>query len=160
ASVADDPLGPQCEPRRGARQGNPRARRRNPVGPVPIRIGIGSLVHEASGFVEKPFDLDDLKRCPLYFGEEVIAKARTLGTAFPGFLALDAPDGEWVPLLSSMLPGGAGVMTGEAYGWIKSQFRDALTGAGRLDGCLLSIHGGMMASGEGLDDADADFLES
>jgi microcystin degradation protein MlrC len=127
---------------------------------VPLRIGIGSVVHEASAFVQVPFGLDDLHRHPLYFGQEVIDKAGSLETAIPGFLDLDDPDVELIPLLSSMLPGGAGLMTLDAYEYIRGELLEAVRRAGRLDGCLLSLHGGMMAAGDGLDDADADLLEA
>lgn len=124
-----------------------------------LRIGIGSIVHEASGFVEKPFSLEDLHRHPLYFGQEVLDKAGTLETAIPGFVSFEDPEVEWVPLISSMLPGGAGLMTSDAYAYVKRELYEASRNAGRLDGCLLSLHGGMMAEGDGLDDADADLLE-
>jgi microcystin degradation protein MlrC len=126
---------------------------------VALRISIGSIVHEASGFVLEPFGLPDLRRHPLYFGQAVLDKAGTLETAIPGFLSLDDPDVEWVPLISSMLPGGAGRMTAEAYAYVKGELLAAVRQAGDLDGCLLSLHGGMMAEGDGLDDADADLLE-
>lgn len=122
-----------------------------------MRIAIGSVVHEANTFRPEVLDWDEVQSNPLLLDEEVIAKAGTLETAINGFLAAGT-DAEWVPLISSALPGGAGRLSLRAFEGLREAFVSRIARAEKLDACLLSIGGGMVVDHPDLEDADGHLL--
>jgi microcystin degradation protein MlrC len=123
-----------------------------------LRIGIGGIVHEASTFSTVRFGPDEIRACPFHDGQAVIERAATLETAIPGFLQLDDPEVEWVPLLTSFAPSG-GQLTVAGYEWLRDQLFTRIRAAGHLDGCLLSLHGGMVIDHPAMLDADGILLQ-
>jgi len=124
-----------------------------------LRVAIGSVVHEANTFSSRRIDWPDLQASPFLRGDEVIARAASLETAVPGFLGLaDRAEVEWVPLVSSAPPAGAGRLTVAALERLRDELTGRLAAAGHLDACLLSLGGGMVADREDLEDADGHLL--
>ena len=123
-----------------------------------IRIGVGIVVLEGSSFNPTRFDVADIKERPLYYGPDVLTKGLTLDTALSGFLSLDDPEVEWVPLIACFAPGA--ILTGAAYAFVREALEQAVAEAGHLDGCLMSMQGTMGAEGPGLEDGDGDLLEA
>jgi microcystin degradation protein MlrC len=122
-----------------------------------LRIAVGSVIHEANTFAPRMLEWDDVMSYPFLLGDEVIEKAATLESAIPGFLRIGG-DIEWVPLISSALPGGSGRLSKAAFGELCEILTSRIRAAGHLDACLLSIGGGMVADGEDLGDADGHLL--
>jgi microcystin degradation protein MlrC len=118
-----------------------------------LRIAVGSIVHEANTFTPHVLEWPDIEAQPFLTGEDVIDRAESLESAIPGFLAVDA-EVEWVPLLSSALPGGSGRLTVAAFERLRDELTGRIVAAGELDACLLSIGGGMVVDREGMEDAD------
>jgi microcystin degradation protein MlrC len=100
---------------------------------------------------------NDVMSFPFLCGDEVIENAATLESAIPGFLRI-GDDIEWVPLISSALPGGSGRLSRTAFGELREILTSRIRAAGHLDACLLSIGGGMVADGDDLGDADGQLL--
>jgi microcystin degradation protein MlrC len=121
-----------------------------------LRVAVGSVVHEANTFTPARVSWADIEGGTVLRGPELMDPARALDTAIPGFLRL--PDVEWVPLVSIAVPGGAGKLTVDAFEHIREEFTSRARAAGRLDACLLSIGGGMVADREDLEDADGELL--
>jgi microcystin degradation protein MlrC len=120
-----------------------------------LRIAVGSFVHEANTFTTERADRADVEAHYCVTGDEVIAGAARFDTAISGFLAVsEAADVEWVPLMSAGLPGGAGMLTGAAFEWLRTTLTDRLATASPLDACLLSIAGGMVVDRDGMEDGD------
>jgi microcystin degradation protein MlrC len=122
-----------------------------------LRIAVGSVVHEANTFSPLIIDWDDVQSHPFLVDEAVISEAGSLETAIEGFLAVDA-EVEWVPLVSSALPGGAGRLSLDAFEGLREGLVSRIEAAGRLDACLVSIGGGMVVDHPGLEDADGHLL--
>jgi len=122
-----------------------------------MRIAVGSVVHEANTFRPDVIDWDGVRSNPFLVDKAVIEESGTLETAIEGFLAA-GEDVEWIPLVSSALPGGAGRLTLDAFERLRDAFVSRLAGAGRLDACLLSIGGGMVVDQPELEDADGHLL--
>src|SRR5205085_422285 len=122
-----------------------------------LRVGIGGIVHEASTFSTVRFGPDEIRACPFHDGQQVIERAATLETAIPGFLQLEDPEVEWVPLLTSFAPSG-GQLTVDGYEWLRDELFTRIRAAGHLDGCLLSLHGGMVIDHPDMLDADGSLL--
>lgn len=126
-----------------------------------MRVAIGSIVHEANTFSPQRVDWTAVQTHPFLAGDDVIARAASLDTAIPGFLTLaDRTEVEWVPLISSALPGGAGPLTVDAFERLRDELVGRLARAGRVDACLLSMGGGMVADREDLEDADGLLLSA
>jgi microcystin degradation protein MlrC len=123
-----------------------------------LRIAVGSVVHEANTFSPRIVDWDEVRGAhPFLADDEVISRAGSLETAIEGFLAVEG-EIEWVPLISSALPGGAGCLSLEAFEGLREALVSRIRGAGPLDACLLSIGGGMVVDHPGLEDADGHML--
>lgn len=125
-----------------------------------LRIAVGSVVHEANTFTPARIEWRDFERHLFRTGEEVIAMADPTETAISGFLSAGVHDVEWVPLLSTGLPGGAGTLTVGVLDRLRHEFTSRIHAAGHLDACLLSIGGGMVAEREDLEDADGALLSA
>src|SRR5215468_5981741 len=111
-----------------------------------MRVAIGSIVHEANTFSPTRTAWSDVQAHPFLAGAEVITRAATLDTAIPGFLGLaERTEVDWVPLISSALPGGAGPLTVDAFERLRDEFTRRVAAAGPVDACLLSMGGGMVA---------------
>ena len=123
-----------------------------------MRIAVGSVVHEANTFSPRFVDWDDVRANPFLVGDEVIAQAGSFETAIEGFLSFEGEEVEWVPLISSALPGGAGSLTPAAFDGLRHALLSRIAAAGPLDACLLSIGGGMVALDPGPEDADGRLL--
>jgi microcystin degradation protein MlrC len=126
-----------------------------------MRVAIGSIVHEANTFSPRRMRWSDVQAQPFLAGDAVITGAATQDTAIPGFLGLAGrTEVEWVPLISSALPGGAGPLTVDAFERLRDEFTGRLAAAGPVDACLLSMGGGMVADREDLEDADGLLLSA
>lgn len=123
-----------------------------------LRVAVGSVVHEANTFSPRIIGWDEVRSShPFLVDDAVISEAGTLETAIEGFLAVEA-DVEWVPLISSALPGGAGCLSLDAFEGLREALVSRIHRAGPLDACLLSIGGGMVVDHPGLEDADGHLL--
>ena len=123
-----------------------------------LRVAVGSVVHEANTFTSRRTGWEDIQANPFLTGDDVVASAATLETAVSGFVRVaERADVELVPLLSAV-PGGAGRLTVAAFERLREEFTSRLAAAGRLDACLLSLGGGMVADREDLEDADGELL--
>lgn len=123
-----------------------------------LRIAVGSVVHEANTFSTRRIDWSDVISNPFLTGQDVISRASSMDTAIPGFLETADPEIEWVPLLSSALPAGAGRLTVAAFEGLRRAFTERAHAAGHLDACLLSIGGGMVGDRHDMEDADGQLL--
>jgi microcystin degradation protein MlrC len=119
-----------------------------------LRIAVGSFIHEANTFTSGRAEWSDIEAHYSVAGREVVTAAARYDTAIPGFLAIDDPAVEWVGLLSAGLPGGAGMLTAEAFERLRSAFLAQIAAAGPLDVCLLSIAGGVVVDRDGGADGD------
>jgi microcystin degradation protein MlrC len=123
-----------------------------------LRVAVGSVVHEANTFSPRRINWADIQANPFLTGDDVVARAATLDTAVPGLMRIaEWADVELVPLLSAV-PGGAGRLTVAAFERLRDELTSRLVAAGRLDACLLSLGGGMVADREDLEDADGELL--
>jgi microcystin degradation protein MlrC len=124
---------------------------------VPLRLGIAALWHETNTFAPGRTTLDDFRAYRLADGARAVRAAHAgTETELGGALAAcEALAYEAVPLFSAAAVPGP-IVEADAYAELRARLLDRLEEAGRLDGLLLALHGGMVV--EGLADPESDLL--
>jgi microcystin degradation protein MlrC len=89
-------------------------------------------------------------------GDAMLTAHRGSRSAIGGFLAGATHHGFDLVPLDFIRPGLGSLITGDAFDWVKEQFRVKLRAAGALDGIFLHMHGG--GAGEATDDCEGDLL--
>ena len=116
-----------------------------------MRIAVASFVQETDSFSPLLTTLDDFRQQGLYFGQEVLEKARGVAGPIDGFLAAAEEEGGIVPvpiLLGNALAGGP--MSAETVEFFRANLVEGLRRALPLDGAFLFLHGA--AASEATDD--------
>jgi microcystin degradation protein MlrC len=122
-----------------------------------MRVAVGGFSLCVNSFATQRVDLP---RCQptMQSGDAMLTAHRGSRSAIGGFLAGAVQSGfELVPL-DFIRPGLGGLITVEAFDWVKEQFRTRLRDIGKLDGLYLHMHGG--GAGEATDDCEGDLLAS
>jgi microcystin degradation protein MlrC len=117
-----------------------------------LRIAVASFSHETCTLCPRPTTVEDFERGGVYIGEEVLDRVRGIPTYINGFIkaAEEESDVELVGVLSAAKSWG-----GSSGSWLTRECSDKyslgieaeLRKAGKLDGVLLALHGGMAATG-------------
>jgi microcystin degradation protein MlrC len=111
-----------------------------------MRIAVGQLWQETNTLNPWPTGREDFERFGVLRGPELVSQmART--NELGGFIQSLAgwPERPEVVGLVRLPAWPAGVVTAEAFDWLRSEMLDALEKAGPLDGVLLALHGSMVA---------------
>jgi microcystin degradation protein MlrC len=124
-----------------------------------MRFVIGSIMHESNTFFNVKTDLNQFVHGaqPLMLGDQVLNYHRGQNTELGGFIHIGREAGaQIIPTLSTFaLPGG--IVTAEAYHYLKRKLLEGIQRAGRIAGVYLALHGSMVA--EGAEDADGELLQ-
>ena len=117
-----------------------------------IRIGVASFSHETCTFAPELTTAEDFEKGGVFHGNDVLAKNRGKQTYINGFIkeVQSEKEVELVGILDASRAWG-----GSSKGWLTGECFDKYTGlivegikkAGRLDGVLLALHGGMATEG-------------
>lgn len=123
-----------------------------------MRLAIGGLWHETHTFVNTRTTLDDFRAYQFARGDDLCAKYEGTRTEVGGCIAGAHANGATVaPLLyAGAVP--SGLVTREAYEWLRAELLAQLEEAGAVDGIVLALHGAMVA--EGVDDVEGDLLQA
>jgi microcystin degradation protein MlrC len=121
-----------------------------------MRVAIGEFSHESNSFCAHETEIAQFEERELLGPDEMMAARADTGTVVGGFFAGGREAGmNLIPTIAaSATP--SGTVSAEAYRTILSRMIDAVRGAGKLDGILLSLHGAMVAAP--VRDAEADIL--
>ena len=122
-----------------------------------MRVAIGGISQETNSFSRVRCDLDFFRK-GMYFADrdEILSRLAGTLTAPGGFLKAAAEDGiEVVPTFAAMCMS-SGPVTEDALEWMIGRMVSGLE-AGRVDGVLLAMHGGMIS--EQHDDATGYVIE-
>ena len=126
-----------------------------------MRVAIGMCMQETHSFSPLPTGVPEFRDSPvvpLSMGQELIDVHRGIDSGIGGFIRVcDEEGAELVPLIATSAST-SGLVTTEAYDWLKSELLDRLGDALPVDGVLLALHGSMAT--EQLDDPEGDLLES
>ncbi len=120
------------------------------------RIFITGFWHETNTFAQSPTGMDDFHAYQYAEGDALFAAFADTNTEIGGVMnaALEL-DLNLVPgLFAGAVP--SGMITAEAYEFIRARTAELLEAAGEVDGVLVHLHGAAVA--EGAAEADADFL--
>jgi microcystin degradation protein MlrC len=124
-----------------------------------MRLIIGSIMHESNTFFGVKTDLNQFIHGsqPLMLNGQVLDYHRGQNTELGGFIHIGREAGaEIIPTLSTFaLPGG--MVTAEAYQYLKGKLMKGIQRAGQIDGVYLALHGSMVA--EGAEDADGELIQ-
>jgi len=117
-----------------------------------MRIAVASFSHETCTLCPRPTTVDDFERGGVYYGEEVLDRIRGIPTYMNGFIkaAEEESDVELVGVLSAAKSWGGSSgswLTRECFDKYSLGIEEGLKKAGKLDGVLLALHGGMAATG-------------
>lgn len=116
-----------------------------------MRIAVASFSHETCTFCPKPTTVEDFERGGVYYGEDVLEKVRGIPTYINGFIkAAEEEDVKLVGILSAARSYGGSSgswLTKECFDKYSNGIAEGLRKAGKLDGVLLALHGGMAATG-------------
>jgi microcystin degradation protein MlrC len=122
-----------------------------------MRIAVGGFSLCVNSFATQQVDLARCQRS-MQSGDAMLAAHQGSRSAIGGFLAGAAQYGfELVPL-HFIRPGLGGLVTVDAFNWVKEQFRTKLRAIDQVDGLFLHMHGG--GAGEATDDCEGDLLAS
>jgi len=109
----------------------------------PLRIALGRLWQETNTFSEARTTLADFERSTFLRGPALLQAVQAEEDELAGFADVLLPAGvELVPLVAASTWCG-GPTEEAAVDWITDAFVNAVAVAGRLDGILLSLHGGL-----------------
>ncbi len=131
-----------------------------------MRVLTACIAHETNTFSIVPTTLDDFRRSSpgagpgdgsgFSIGEAILDAFRDTRTVHGGFIAGAEETGLALePLLWTFATPG-GIVTGDAYRFLKDLLRQRLRSAGPFDGLLLDLHGAMVA--EGVEDVEGDLF--
>lgn len=117
-----------------------------------MRIAVASFSHETCTLCPRPTTVENFERGGVYFGEEVLDNVRGVPTYMNGFIkaAEEESDVELVGVLSAAKSWGGSSgswLTRECFDKYSLGIEEGLRKAGKLDGVLLALHGGMAATG-------------
>ena len=117
-----------------------------------MRIAVASFSHETCTFCPKPTTIEDFERGGVHRGKEVLESVRGIPTYINGFIkaAEEEDDVELVGIMSAARAWGGSSgswLTKECFDKYSNGIAEGLRKAGRLDGVLLALHGGMAATG-------------
>ena len=108
-----------------------------------FRIGIGSFSHETHTFLDKLTTIEDFETSGVAYGDDLIEKNRGVRNYVCGFITgLERHGASMVGSVGA----GTGVfgwVTGDAFDKYANALADGFRDAGKLDGVLLALHGGM-----------------
>jgi microcystin degradation protein MlrC len=123
-----------------------------------MRFVVGELKHETNVFSSVRTELRSFQERTLFYGEEMFDALRGTRTSIGGILdAAAANNIELVPTVAAdAMP--SGVVTADAYRFLKQKALDGIKKGGTIDGVLLSLHGSMGA--EGVGNAEGDLTSS
>ena len=117
-----------------------------------MRIAVASFSHETCTLCPRPTTVEDFERGGVYIGEEVLERVRGIPTYINGFIkaAEKKSDVELVGVLSAAKSWGGSSgswLTQECFDKYSLGIEAELKKAGKLDGVLLALHGGMASTG-------------
>ena len=117
-----------------------------------MKIAVASFSHETCTLCPRPTTVEDFERGGVYLGEEVLDRVRGIPTYMNGFIkaAEEESDVELVGVLSAAKSWGGSSgswLTQDCFDKYSLGIEEGLKKAGKLDGVLLALHGGMAATG-------------
>lgn len=123
-----------------------------------LRFAVAELKHETNVFSSVKTDVHSFQERALLYGDEMFSPLRGTRTSIGGFI--DAAETNRLDLVPSVAADAmpSGMVTADAYRFLKQKILDGVRAAGKLDGVLLSLHGSMVV--EGLGNAEGDLVKS
>jgi len=115
--------------------------------PDKMRIAVASFSHETCTFCPRRTTVEDFERMGVLYGVDVLKDARGTPTYINGFIRVAEEEGvELVGILSAARSWGGSSgswLTKECFDKYSNSIAEGLRKAGKLDGVLLALHGGM-----------------
>lgn len=117
-----------------------------------MKIGVASFSHETCTFCPNPTTVEDFEAGGVYYGDEVLERARGIPNYINGFIiaAEEHEDVELVGVLSASRSRGGSSgswLTEECFDKYSYGIAGGLRDKGPVDGVLLALHGAMAADG-------------
>ncbi len=114
-----------------------------------MRIAIARFSHETCTFCPRPTTSEDFEKGGVYYGKDVIEKARGVKGYVRGFVNVAEKEGvELVGILDASRSWGGSSgswLTTECFDKYANGISEGLKESGKLDGVFLSLHGAMAA---------------
>jgi len=126
-----------------------------PTTEQPMRIAALGLSHESNTYAPVPATLTRWLAVPPLEGDDLVAGYGTSQATMAGYLEVDEPGVEVVPLVFTHLTPMAAI-TDEAFEVMLGRLLELLAEQGPWDGVLLALHGAAVA--EGHRDADGEII--
>jgi microcystin degradation protein MlrC len=114
-----------------------------------MKIAIARFSHETCTFCPRPTKVDDFEKGGVYYGQEVIEKARGIKGYVRGFVKVAEEQGvELVGILDASRSWGGSSgswLTPDCFNKYVDGIAEGLEKVGKIDGVFLSLHGAMAA---------------
>lgn len=124
-----------------------------------LTVAVAEIAQETNSFSPVLTTLRDFEAAGILYGQDVLDKGATKGTALGGFLQAIADHGDGqigvLPILRARAMSG-GPVERPVYDRFKKELLDGLKAAPRIDGVYLALHGAMGV--EGMRDPEGDLL--
>jgi len=113
-----------------------------------MRIAVARFSHETCTFCPKPTTMEEFEKGGVYYGQEVLEKAKKVKSYMRGFINVADKNAELVGILDASRSWGGSSgswLTPECFNKYADGIANGLKEAGELDGVYLSLHGAMAA---------------